>query len=173
MNIKNSRKIAYIGIAGALVFVLGSFEIYHLPQGGGISLYQLPIIYISLYMGITEGIWTSILGAFFSILKNFIIVNPWQILLDYFLPNLAFVLVAFFKKNNYFLSLGIILAYFLNFSFHFLSGVLFFLKGPWAKRIGASFTYNLSYTLPEMLLVLIVVNLLLSKSKKENIGVSR
>jgi len=161
-----TRKIAYIGIGGALVFLLGSFELFHLPQGGGVSLYSLPIIYISVVDSLSAGVWVAIIGAIFSFLKNAIMVNPFQILLDYFFPNMAFVFTGFFRGAKWRFMLGIIVAYSLNFLFHFSSGVFFFLKGPWNKRIIASFFYNISYTLPELLLVLLAFNFIYSKVLK-------
>lgn len=173
----NNKKInIYIiteaGITLALAYVLNLFPLYAMPYGGEVSLAMLPIAFFAIKNGAGLGITVGALYGIINLLIKPTILHPIQVLLDYPLPS-AFIGIAGFSfskdKDNIFPHIfGLTIAYILKFISHFLSGLVFFpqyapegMEPAWY-----SFIYNIQYTVPELILIAIVL-IVLWKPLKE------
>ncbi|MTK11786.1 MAG: energy-coupled thiamine transporter ThiT [Clostridiaceae bacterium] len=116
--------ISQIGIALALATVLKIFRIYHLPQGGSVTLgSMIPIILMAIFYGPEVGFLTGFLYGIITLILDPYILHPVQVLFDYPLPFMVLGLAGYFKNNKL---LGTFVALFARFLCHFISGVVFF-----------------------------------------------
>lgn len=119
--------IARIGIALALATILKMLRIYHFPQGGSITLgSMIPILFIAFLYGPQVGCLTGFLYGIITLFMDPYILHPIQVLFDYPLPFMCLGIAGFFRSNKYQRYLGIVLAVFLRFVCHFISGIAFF-----------------------------------------------
>ena len=161
-KIKLDAKImSRIGIALALAIILHLIKIVDLPNGAGsINLGSvIPILIIAFMYGPEIGMLTGFLfGVIYLIISPYIL-HPVQVLFDYPLPYMAIGLAGFFKNKKF---IGAILGMFVEFIFHFISGVLFF--GQFAPEgwspVLYSFIMNGSVVAGNLLVVLIIISLL-------------
>lgn len=133
------RIITQIAIALTLATVLKIFRIYHLPQGGSITLGSMvPILLMSFFHGPEVGFLTGFLYGVITLMMGPFILHPVQVLFDYPLPFIALGLAGYFRNNKI---LGTIVAIFARFLCHFISGVAFF--GSYAPEGMSPFVYSL------------------------------
>lgn len=119
-----TRMITYIGISLAIATILKIFRLGHLPQGGSITLGSMvPIMLIAFFYGPEMGYLTGFLYGIITLIIGPYILHPVQVLFDYPLPFMALGVCGYFRNNKI---LGCILALFLRFLAHFISGVVFF-----------------------------------------------
>ena len=121
----NTKVMARIGIALALATILHLIKIVDLPNGAGsINLGSMvPILIISFMYGPEIGMLTGFLFGIIYLIISPYILHPIQVLFDYPLPYMAVGLAGFFKNNKL---IGATFGMFIEFIFHFISGVLFF-----------------------------------------------
>lgn len=135
-----NRDIAYIGVALALATVLKLFKIYHLPQGGSITLGSMvPIILMAFFYGPEVGFITGFIYGIITLLLDPYILHPVQVLFDYPLPFMALGLAGYFKNNKI---LGTVVAIIGRFLCHFISGAVFF--GSFAPEGMSPYLYSLT-----------------------------
>ncbi len=160
-----NKTIAVVGIGSSISFVLGQVILFKAPNGGSVSLFAVPIIIIAAKFGFNCSLYVALTATIFSLMRNAIIIHPFQIILDYVVPNICFCIVFFFRKNSFKFILGIIFAYCCNFLFHFISGILFFGQlAPKGQPVWLySLIYNISTMIPELLLVGITCHILYIK----------
>lgn len=116
--------IARIGIALALATILKLLRLYHFPQGGSITLGSMvPILLIAFMYGPRVGFLTGFLYGVITLIMDPYILHPVQVLFDYPLPFMALGIAGCFNNKKW---LGVILAVFVRFLCHFISGVAFF-----------------------------------------------
>ena len=116
--------IARIGIALALATILKMLRLYHFPQGGSITLgSMIPILLIAFMYGPQVGCLTGFLYGVITFILDPYILHPVQVLFDYPLPFMALGLAGFFNNRKW---LGVIIAVFVRFICHFISGIAFF-----------------------------------------------
>ncbi len=156
----NTKMITQIGIALALSAVLQIFRIYHFPQGGGVTFGSLvPILLIAFIYGPEVGILAGFLHGMLTLIIDPYILYPTQLLFDYPLPSMALGLAGYFRNQKI---IGSIVALFIKFVCHFISGVLFF--GSFAPKgtspIIYSLTVNGSLMLAEGAICVIIIGLL-------------
>lgn len=126
----NTHMIAQIGIALALATVLKVFRIYHFPQGGSLTIgSMIPILLMALFYGPEVGFLTGFLYGIITLIMDPYILQPVQVLFDYPLPFMALGLAGYFRDKKI---IGTIIAIFVRFICHFISGVLFF--GSYAPK---------------------------------------
>ena len=152
--------ITRIAIALALATVLKIFRIYHLPQGGSITLGSMvPILIIAFLYGPLIGSLTGFIYGIITLFMDPFILSPVQVLFDYPLPFLVLGVAGFFKNKKI---LGAFIAIFLRFVCHFISGVAFF--GSYAPEgmstVIYSLTVNGSFIAIEGLICLIIIKFL-------------
>lgn len=74
----------------ALAAVLGYFRIFHMPQGGSVTLgSMLPLLMIAWRFGAGAGALAGFIYGLISLLEDPFIVQPVQVLFDYPLPFMA------------------------------------------------------------------------------------
>jgi len=138
--------IARIGIALALATILKMLRLYHLPQGGSITLgSMIPILLIAFMYGPEVGCLTGFLYGVITFILDPYIMHPVQVLFDYPLPFMALGIAGFFKNNK---RLGTSIAIFVRFICHYISGVAFF--GSFAPAGVSPLIYSLTINLPMM-----------------------
>lgn len=116
--------IARIGIVLALATLLKMLRLYHLPQGGSITLgSMIPILLIAFMYGPQVGCLTGFLYGVITLTMDPYILHPVQVLFDYPFPFMALGLAGFFNNRKWF---GTSVAIFIRFICHFISGVAFF-----------------------------------------------
>jgi thiamine transporter len=154
------RAIVETSFAVAIAFVLLQIRLYEMPQGGSITLDMLPLAFISYRRGVKYGLFAGLLFAVVNLSYRPFIVHPAQVLLDYFLPPLAFALCGLGKRKDIFVKEFLFFsAVILKFLFHFISGFVFFAKYA-PKGMSPyyySFIYNASYIIPSALICAIFI----------------
>ena len=156
----NTKVMARIGIALALATILHLIKIVDLPNGAGsINLGSMvPILIISFMYGPEIGMLGFLFGIIYLIISPYIL-HPIQVLFDYPLPYMAVGLAGFFKNNKL---IGATFGMFIEFIFHFISGVLFF--GQFAPEgwspVLYSFIMNGSVVAGNLLVVLVILSLI-------------
>ena len=161
------------GIAVSLALLFSAFKIFQLPMGGEISLKSLPLIVYALRWGLKAGVLAGLTFGLCHFIQVPIMVHPVQFLLDYPLAGMALGCSGLLRgqKGKTGVWLGILLGQGLRFGCHFLSGLIFiksFLPAA-PDRVNLlglklaftpawySLAYNLSYSLPETILCLLLL----------------
>lgn len=135
----DARLIAQIGLVLAMATLLKVFRIYHLPQGGSITLGSMvPILLMALLHGPEIGCLIGFLYGLISFILSPYILHPVQVLFDYPLPFMALGLAGFFREKWL---IGVVSALFGRFLCHFISGVVFF--ASYAPKTMSPVTYSL------------------------------
>lgn len=143
-----------------LAIILSEIRLYHLPQGGAVTLGgMIPILMISFRYGAEVGTLAGFIFGLITIMQDPFILHPIQVLFDYPLPYMAVGLAGIFHEKIFF---GTILAFALKFICHFISGVVFF--GSYAPEgispVIYSLATNASYIVPELIICLIILKVL-------------
>ena len=141
----------------ALSTVLSLIKIYELPQGGSVTAGSMvPLLWFSLRRGAPAGVFAcSIYGLIQLILEPFI-VNPIQFLLDYPMAFGVLGLAGLFKKYP---PIGVGVGMIGRFTFHFLSGVVFF--GQYAPQGMSPILYSALYNGGYMTIEFIISTILI------------
>jgi thiamine transporter len=137
--------------------------IYHMPQGGSVTIAGLvPLIWFSLRRGAKYGVLAGfVYGLIHAILPGSYIINPVQGLLDYPIAFAAVGLAGTFKKTPI---AGVITSFGGRFLSSFVAGLFFFTSNPFSTEgVYASAVYNGAYLIPEYAITLTVIYLLLEK----------
>ena len=139
-NIKLDAKIiAQIGMVLAMATLLKTFRLYHLPQGGSVTLGSMvPILIIALGHGPWIGALTGFLYGIISFIMSPYVLHPVQVLFDYPLPFMALGLAGIIREKPVW---GTIVAVFGRFICHFISGAAFF--ASYAPKDMSPTTYSL------------------------------
>lgn len=125
------KSIVYAGVCIALSFALSYIRIFHLPQGGSVTIASLVPVMLYAYMfGFKKGLMVGLIYGMLQAIQDPFIVHPVQFLLDY---TFAFAFVAFagaFKNIIKIPALsflcGGIIAGTGRYVMHLLSGSIFF-----------------------------------------------
>lgn len=134
------RMMANIGMMLALATVLKMFRLYHLPQGGSVTLGSMvPILLLALFYGPEVGFLAGFLYGIITLVLDPYVLHPLQVLFDYPLPFIALGLVGYFKQER--VLAGTVVAIFVRFLCHFVSGVVFF--GSYAPAGMSPYWYSL------------------------------
>lgn len=145
------KDITRIAIISSMSFILSLLEFYHLPNGGGVSLYLFPLMLAAIYESNKNAMYIALVTASLQILLGGYFLNPIQIVLDYYLPVLIICLAMNIRINTYFnFSTAFILMLFSN----TLSGILFY-----GVNFTASISYNMTFFIPTIIINLIVFNI--------------
>ena len=166
---QKNRRLAESALMLALSTILAELPVISLPFGGSVTLFsQVPIVLVSYRYGVKWGVSTGlvmsmlqlVLGAHnFSYVKgivSFLILA----LCDYIIAFTALGLGGMFKnkiKNDVFaISLGGVVVSVIRFICHFISGATIWKEyAEGAPVLEYSFSYNISYMLPELIITVI------------------
>lgn len=149
-----------ISLMLALSIILNQLRIYHLPQGGAVTLGgMIPLLIISFRYGAGIGTLAGFVMGLITIIQDPFIVHPVQVLFDYPLPFMAMGLAGIWKEKVFF---GTILAFVGRFFFHFISGLVFFSSyaPEGTSPVIYSLAANASYIVPDMLICLLILKIL-------------
>jgi len=134
--------------------------IYHLPQGGSITIAGLvPLVWFALRRGFRYGLFAGFVYGLVHMMLGGYVINPVQGLLDYPLAFAALGLAGLFKKYPV---IGVGVGITGRFIFSFLSGIFFF-TSPTLEGALASASYNGTYLIGEFVISAIVIYLLVKR----------
>ena len=154
------RMLVYVALMLALTIILQQLSIFHLPQGGNITLGSMvPLLLIAWRFGPGVGAMAGFLYGLINILQDPFILHPVQVLFDYPLPIMAMGLAGFFPKHIF---LGTALAFATRFLCHFISGIVFFASyaPEGMSPILYSLTVNASLIVPEFIICCLLLKYL-------------
>jgi len=135
--------------------------IYHMPQGGSVTIAGLvPLLWFAQRRGLKYGVFAGfIYGLIHAILPGSYIIHPVQGLLDYPLAFAALGLAGAFKRIP---TVGIAVGIVGRFLCSFAAGIIFFTSFSIDGIIGSA-TYNGIYLIPEFVITAIVIYILLKR----------
>jgi thiamine transporter len=160
-----TRVLVESALAAALTVALSYLRLWTMPQGGSITLENVPIIVLALLRGPRAGLGAGAIAGLIQLLLGGYVVHPAQAVLDYPLAFGALGLAGFLRRPAWG---GVLLGSASRFLCHVLSGVVFFASyAPEGTNVWAySAIYNGSFMAPNALLTVLVVYLLLPRLKK-------
>lgn len=156
----NTRMIVSIGVALALTIVLHAIRIYHMPQGGSVTLGSMvPLMIIAFRYGPAVGALAGFTYGMLNLIQDPFILHPVQVLFDYPLPFMAMGLAGFFPQQK---MLGAAAAILGRFLCHYTAGVVFFASyaPPGMSPYLYSLVFNGSYLVPELVICLLIIGFL-------------
>ena len=163
MNIK-TKIITHTGICIALGTLLSMIKIFNLPQGGSVTLCStLFFILPGYWFGLSIGIIAGLIAGIINFICDPIFLHPLQFVFDYILAfgclGLSQIFIKNKSKNHGLLIKSYLIAMLFKLSFNITSGILFFASYTPNNMpiVFYSFLYNLSYTGPEIILTLILL----------------
>ena len=144
----------------ALTIVLHQLRLFHMPQGGSITLgAMVPLLFLTYRYGAGIGCLAGFLYGMINLMQDAFIVHPLQVLFDYPLPYMALAIAAAVPGR---LSAGAALAFSARFLCHYISGVVFF--GSYAPPDMSPYLYSLvfnaTYLVPEAVICLVILRIL-------------
>ncbi len=155
----NIQALVESALLVAIAFGLSYAKIPIAAMGGSVTVVSmLPLLIVGLRHGLTWGIGAGIVYGFLQILQQFHALpanNPLtlfaSVALDYFVAFGVLGLSALFRRTKYALVYASVLCLTLRYLSHTLAGVL-----VWESLWGASFAYNATYMVTEIILTTIV-----------------
>ncbi|QNH53682.1 energy-coupled thiamine transporter ThiT [Selenomonas timonae] len=144
----------------ALTIVLHQLRIFHMPQGGSVTLgAMVPLLFLTYRYGAGIGCLAGFVYGMINLMQDAFIVHPLQVLFDYPLPYMALAIAAAVPGRIY---LGAALAFTARFLCHYISGVVFF--GSYAPPDTSPYLYSLvfnaTYLVPEAVICLLLLRIL-------------
>ena len=144
----------------ALTIVLHQLRIFHMPQGGSVTLgAMVPLLFLTYRYGAGIGCLAGFVYGVINLMQDAFIVHPLQVLFDYPLPYMALAIAAAVPGRIY---LGAALAFTTRFLCHYISGVVFF--GSYAPPDTSPYLYSLvfnaTYLVPEAVICLLLLRIL-------------
>jgi thiamine transporter len=135
--------------------------IYHMPQGGSVTIAGLvPLLWFALRRGVKYGVFAGfVYGLIHVFLPGSYIIHPVQGLLDYPLAFAALGLAGVFKKIPI---AGVAVGIIGRFLCSFAAGIVFFTSLSIDGIIGSA-VYNGIYLIPEFIITAIVIYILLKR----------
>lgn len=165
----HTKKIVYGGICISISFVLSYIRIFHLPQGGSITLASMfPLILYSMIFGPVAGIIAGLAYGMLQLIQDMWVVNIAQLLLDYPLAfgciGLAGIAPKAIKNIHLRTFLAVTVALIGRGAMHVISGWIFF--ADYAPEGMNPFIYSLGYNgtviLGELVITLVLAMILVS-----------
>jgi len=157
-----TREIVNIAIIAALAFLLSLFELFRMPQGGSVTLYLVPLFFVAFNDDLKTNVFVALVTATLQVLLGGYVLNPLQVILDYYLPVMLICTCQIFRMNRYVnLAIGSLLAM----MSYVISGMIFF-EVPFIPSI----TYNATFFIPTLIInviVFLIINPRLSKVYKQ------
>jgi thiamine transporter len=156
----NTRMITHIGLMLALTVILHNLRLYHMPQGGSVTLGgMIPLLLIAFRYGPVVGYLAGFIYGLMNLMQDPYILHPIQVLFDYPLPYMAIGMAGYFKERLFF---GAIVASCGRFLCHFISGAVFFASyaPPGTSPYWYSLVFNATYLVPELCICLVILRVL-------------
>lgn len=174
MRKKQIMFIAEVSIFAALGlvfdFLAGLYSGVIWPNGGSITLAFVPIFIMGYRNGLKGGLLTGLLVGTIQLFWSGYMLNFFQVVLDYVLPNVVLGLVGIVSKQvigeksikqALFVAVSILVVCFIRFASLTISGMVYWETGFWASVV-----YNGGYTLISTIACLIVTVLIINRIPK-------
>ncbi len=189
MKNKKVTLLAEAAIMLALAIVLSFVKIWNMPMGGSVTLLSmLPIMLIAIKNGTAWGVSTAFVFSLFQLVQAVIEGNVFPycqsvaivllcIAFDYVVPFTCLGLCALARKRfgDVGIYVGIASVCIIRFLCHYVTGVVIW--GQWAGDMSKhlySFTYNVQYMLPEMIMTLVAAIILMNaKPIRKHLGLTK
>ncbi|MFN2362735.1 MAG: energy-coupled thiamine transporter ThiT [Halarsenatibacteraceae bacterium] len=175
MQNEKLRLMTEIAMAVALSTVLSFLRLWRMPMGGSVNLEMLPILFVAFRHGGPAGIITGLLHGTVQIISGAYVIHPAQFILDYPLAYGLLGIAGYFSvfaEDKTIQFKNFLIAFIVGGSgrllAHVFSGVIFFAEyapegqSPWIY----SLIYNLTYIVPALIIVGIVIVILFKQSAK-------
>jgi len=144
----------------ALTIVLHQLRLFHMPQGGSVTLgAMVPLLFLTYRYGAGIGCLAGFVYGMINLMQDAFIVHPLQVLFDYPLPYMALAIAAAVPGRIY---LGAALAFAARFLCHYVSGVVFFASyaPPDMSPYLYALVFNATYLVPEAIICLLLLRVL-------------
>ena len=144
----------------ALTIVLHQLRIFHMPQGGSVTLgAMVPLLFLTYRYGAGIGCLAGFLYGMINLMQDAFILHPVQVLFDYPLPYMALAVAATVPGRYY---TGAALAFAARFLCHYISGIVFFgsYAPPEMSPYLYSLVFNATYLVPEAVICLLLLRVL-------------
>lgn len=156
-----TRQIVFAALMIAATLVLEQLRIFHMPQGGSVTLGgMVPLILLLAYLeGPVVGAIGGCLYGFLNMMQDPYILHPVQVLFDYPLPYMCMGLAGLLPAHRI---ASTALAFIARFACHFISGVVFFASyAPEGMNPAVySMVFNATYLVPDFIICFIILKLL-------------
>lgn len=158
----STRTLVEGSLAAALSVALSYLKIWNMPQGGSVTLENVPLVLFALRHGLRGGLSAGAVSGTIQLLLGGYVAHPAQALLDYPLAFASLGLAALAPRP---LWAGALLGSLARFCCHVLSGVVFFASyapegtNVWIYAIG----YNGSFMVPNLILTVLACYLLIPR----------
>lgn len=152
--------IVNIALMLGLAIILHQIRLYHMPQGGSITLGgMVPLLLLAYRYGPGIGALGGFLFGLINMIQDPYILHPVQVLFDYPLPYMAMGLAGLFPQR---ILPGTALAFFTRLICHVISGVVFFASFAPAGQspLVYSLVFNGTYLVPEFIICTVILRLL-------------
>ncbi|HBT79879.1 MAG TPA: energy-coupled thiamine transporter ThiT [Selenomonas sp.] len=152
--------IVNIALMLGLAIILHQVRLYHMPQGGSITLGgMVPLLLLAYRYGPGIGALGGFLFGLINMIQDPYILHPVQVLFDYPLPYMAMGLAGLFPQR---ILPGTALAFFTRLICHVISGVVFFASFAPAGQspLVYSLVFNGTYLVPEFIICTVILRLL-------------
>ena len=178
------RTIAEVGIFAAIGFVLDEIQGIAFASvftaGGSIGIAMVAVLIVAYRRGALPAICVGLIMGLLDLLTKSYMITLWQVLLDYILPYALVGTAGFFKHwfdkeesskiKIIILCLGALAGGLLKFLSHFIVGTLVWapMGYDWgiANEALYSFTYNIAFTGPSIVLSAIVLVVLFKRAPR-------
>ncbi len=151
----------------ALAIVFSQIKLFHLPQGGSVTLEIVPLIVLARRWGVCRGVMAGAVTGILRMILGGYVVHPLQGALDYPLAYAALGLTAIGNRSW----LGVLIGGVARIVCHVASGVIFFASyaPEGLNPLVYSLAYNAGFMSVNIALALILVPLILSRLDRLNI----
>ncbi len=163
-----TKTLAFSGLTIAASYVLSFLKFSPVTYGGSVTLASmLPICIFAYAFGLAPALLTGLVYGFLQFVQSPYIFNYATFFLDFLLAfsSIAMMAVArkIFKDKKFTPIIGLTFVYLLRFTFHFLSGLIYFENGgiwaniPQDNAFVYSFIYQIVYLLPDFAINFLVL----------------
>ncbi|MFV0424902.1 MAG: energy-coupled thiamine transporter ThiT [Bacilli bacterium] len=153
MKVKNMVIIASFA---ALSVVLSLVKVWQMPNGGSISLYLVPLMFIAFKFDFKSSLTCCLITAILQIILSGYIIGFFQVILDYILPVCAISLFSLVRNKNveFIIPVAFVIGI-LMLGSYVLSGMVYFK----VNFIG-SVMYNATFFIPTYLISIVLMSVL-------------
>jgi len=165
MESEKVRILVEGAMTAALTVALSYVRIWRMPQGGSITLENVPLFLFALRWGVKAGLGAGSVAGLLQLVLGGYIIHPAQALLDYPLAFAALTLAALWRKP---LWAGLTLGTSARLLCHVLSGAIFFAAyAPEGSNVWLySTVYNATFMVPNLALSIVAVYIIWPRISK-------
>ena len=158
----DAKNITVSAILIALGMILGQIKLFHMPEGGAVTLFSmLPIALCSYILGTRRGVMAGMCLGLLNLIFGPFVIHPVQLILDYPLAFGAMGLGGLFRNSKDGLRKCYVTGLVGRYICAFLSGVIFF--GAYApdnfNAVTWSLWYNFTYIAAEGAITFIIISI--------------